>query len=117
MHEIELSVAGVTVCLPQGLAELLGYTTHTDGDGSWRPTNGSLCLIEALSEGLTGAAAGMRAVALREQRRVAAVATHDEQRAAEMRLHAAIVERQTAALRALAAGIAQARVDRLLEDR
>lgn len=104
--------AGIPVELPAPLAALLGWVAFTDGTGRWGSE--PLTLIEALSEGLTGTAAGLRAVAIREQRLHAARTAHAEREAADKRLHAARVERQARIIAARAAGLSQAQIDAIL---
>ena len=112
MNMVTTSVVGIPVEMPTPLAALLGWTCFTDGSGRWGSE--PLALIEALSEGLTGTAAGLRAVAIREQRRAAATAAHAERETADKRLHAARIERQARIIAARAAGLSQAQIDAIL---
>lgn len=99
----------------------LGYETPYSNDETRtaRPSSGfrnaavaEIC--QALSEGLTGEAALLRAIAILRDGRRGPQAAHAEKEAADKRLHAARVERQTAILRARAAGVSKAEIEAIV---
>lgn len=101
-----IKVAGKSIEVANDLARAAGYEVATDGSTrelSFRADAGAL-IMEAMALGLSGELAVMRAVALHNERREAAIARDAEMRAADAKIHAARIQRQAAVLACRAAG-------------
>jgi len=96
---VRVTVLGRTMDLPRDLAEAAGLY------GAHRTSAADACLAVAFSEGLHGADAAYRAVALIRQARADEAARRATQAAADTAVHAARIERQAAMLTCRARGV------------
>lgn len=101
-----IKVAGRSIEVTNDVARAAGYEVSTDGstrEMTFRHDAGAL-IMEAMSTGLSGEAAVMRAIALHNERHESALARDAEAKAADAKIHAARIQRQAAVLACRAAG-------------
>lgn len=97
------------------VAAEIGWIAYPDGGGRWTDRGRPTELFEALSEGLTGTAAGLRAIAIRNARRHAVTVAESEKTAADKNLHAARVTRQAEIVAARSRGLSWDEINQILQ--